>query len=131
METMGRSNYIPAMTRPILIPAAGALALAMTLGACAKTDSRLNLLTVGIGKDSVLRIMGVEKPAKEEAYLTGGKYIEALYFPLRGATDSASTTDRMMSPVVVVGGKLAFWGWEQWDSLAAANKIVVAPPPPE
>jgi hypothetical protein len=71
--------------------------------------------------------MGVDRPEKYETYLVSGNYIEAMYFPLPGATDSASVTERRMSPVIVSDGKLVAWGWTQWDSMAAATKIVVAP----
>jgi hypothetical protein len=106
---------------------ASALALAAIIGGCAKTDQRLKLLSTGIPTDSALRVMGVEAPQRKDAYLVGGRYIEAFYFPFPGAVDSASVLDRNMSPVIVMDGKVAAWGWSQWDSIATANKIVVAP----
>ena len=117
------------MPRLNLIRLTAVVALSALLGACtsAKTDPRLAQLTAGIAKDSVFKIMGVERAEKSEAYLVSGNYIEAMYFPLPGATDSASVTDRRMSPVIVSDGKLVAWGWAQWDSMATATKIVVAP----
>lgn len=116
------------MTPLQLARAAGSLSLIGVLASCAgKTDPRLEQLSAGIGKDSVLKVMGAEKPEKATAFLIAGSYIEAMYFPVPGATDSAGITDRKMSPVIVIDGKLVAWGWKQWDSLAAAHNIPVAP----
>jgi hypothetical protein len=98
----------------------------LLLSACgSKSDARLERLSAGISKDSVLVIMGVEKAERVDPFLIGGHYIEAMFFPLPGETDSASVQDRNMSPVIVVDGKLAGWGWKQWDSIAGANRIEV------
>ena len=111
------------MARPfLLIP--GALFVA-ALVACGRSDQRLERLSVGIPKDSMLQVMGVEKPRRVDPYLVNGHYIEALYFAKLGA-DSGSIPDREMAPVVVIDGVLAAWGWKSWDSIAAANKIPVA-----
>jgi hypothetical protein len=110
------------LLRRAAIPAA----LLMLAAGCSRADARLEKLTAGIPKDSVIKIMGIEKPQRVDPYLTGGHYIEAMYFPLPGATDSAGLTDRKMSPVVVIDGALAGWGWTQWDSIAGANHIPVA-----
>ena len=115
------------MIRPTLIRLAASLLLSAGLGACAKSDSRLEQLSAGIPKDSVLRVMGVNQPEKYETYLIAGYYIEAMYFPLPGATDSAAIADRNMSPVILSDGKLVAWGWAPWDSMAAVHKIAVAP----
>lgn len=108
--------------------AAPALGL-LLLSACGdKADARLENLSAGITKDSVLTIMGVDKAQRVDPYLVGGQYIEAMYFPKAGKADSASVATRNMSPVVVVDGKLVGWGWKQWDSIAATKKIVVPEP---
>jgi hypothetical protein len=104
---------------------AGTVALAVALAGCGGSDARLRKLTVGIPRDSALRLIGAEKPERVDQYLVHGHYIEAMYFAKPGA-DSGKTPDRQMSPVVVVDGKLLTWGWKGWDSIAAANKIVVA-----
>lgn len=128
METTNYYDYLQPMTRANLMGAAGALALTATLGGCgAKSDPRLEMLTAGIAKDSVYEVMGVERPEKILGYLVAGDYIEVMYFPIAGAIDSASITERKMSPVIVVGGKLVAWGWRQWDSMAAAKSIPVPP----
>jgi hypothetical protein len=100
----------------------GALAL---LAACSSGDSRLKQLTMGISKDSALKVMGVEKPTRTDPYLTDGKFIELMYFAPPGAADSVP--DREMSPLVAVNGLLVGWGWETVDSVAGATKIQVAP----
>jgi hypothetical protein len=108
---------------PILAVAVLALVL---LSACAKSDARLEKLSTGITKDSVLATMGA--PQRVDPYLAGGHYIEAMYFPMPDATDSADLTDRKMSPVILSDGKVLAWGWKQWDSIAPTKKIKVAAP---
>ena len=95
-------------------------------GACARTDARLEKLTVGMSKDSVRAVMG-NQPVRADAYLDRGQYIEALYFAKPGSTTSDSVPDRSMSPVVLIGGRLSGWGWTFWDSVAADHKIEIVP----
>lgn len=102
------------------------LATLLLLSACAPGgDDRLERLSAGISKDSAQAIMG-GNGQRVDPYLVDGHMIEAMYYPMPGAADSASRADRNMSPVIIVDGKLAAWGWTQWDSIATANKIVVA-----
>jgi hypothetical protein len=110
------------VAKPIVL---GGLLLGVLLTGCSRSDPRLEKLTVGIARDSALALMGVEKPARIDAYLVNGHYIEGLYFKKLGA-DAAIVADRKMSPVVVVDGRLVGWGWKRWDSIAVANKIAVA-----
>jgi hypothetical protein len=113
-----------AVSKPMLFVSpllAGAL-----LAGCGRSDARLEKLSVGINKDSVQQVMGMEKPRRIDPYLVNGHYIEAIYFAKAGA-ESDSIPDREMSPVVVIDGALVGWGWKQWDSIAAENKIVVQP----
>jgi hypothetical protein len=100
--------------------------LAMVLTACERPDARLEQLTVGISKDSVLRIMG-GTPERIDPVLVKGQYIEPMYFAKPGASDPDSRLDRNMSPVVLIQGTLAGWGWNYWDSVATQYKIQVAP----
>lgn len=105
---------------------AAPFATLLFLSACGPGgDGRLEQLSAGISKDSAQAIMG-GNAHRVDPYLVNGHMIEALYYPTPGATDSASMADRNMSPLVVMDGKLAAWGWKQWDSIAAENKIVVA-----
>ena len=105
---------------------AAALALLVSLG-CEREDSRLKNLTVGVGKDSALAVMGGTATDKS-SFLVNSKYIETFYFAKRGKTDSASRVLRNTAPLVLVDGKLTGWGWPYWDSVAAANNIKVPPP---
>lgn len=111
------------MARPLaLVPV---LLLGAALAGCGSSDARLKQLTVGITRDSVLKVMVPQNPDRIDRYLANSQSIEALYFA-RPGVDSGSTPDRQMSPVVLVDGLLMAWGWEQWDSVATANRIVVA-----
>jgi hypothetical protein len=105
-----------------------ALAGGIALGGCERADTRLEALTVGIGKDSVVRIMAAS-PQRNDPYLTGGRYIEAMYFPRANQSGPDAQLDRNMTPVIVIDGKLAGWGWNYWDSLAGAHNIQVAAKP--
>ena len=111
-------------TRPAFLASVATLLLLSGCGG--ESDTRLDKITVGISKDSVLAIMGVEKPHRVDPYLVNAQYIEAMYFPRLGAADSSSVVERNMSPVIVVDGKVVAWGWKQWDSIAAEKKIEVA-----
>jgi hypothetical protein len=100
------------------------LALLAVIAGCSSGDARYKTLAAGIPKDSVVKLMGAEKPQRVDPYLTNGQYIEAMYYRKPGQGDSVP--DRKLSPVVVVDGKLAGWGWKAWDSIAGVNKIQVA-----
>lgn len=102
--------------------------LAVALAACGGAgDNRLGQLSEGISLDSTLKIMAVDSANRTDSYLTGGQFIQALYFASPDAADSADFADRGMSPVVLIDGKLVAWGWERWDSIAGAHKIQVEP----
>jgi hypothetical protein len=103
-----------------------ALVLAAALAGCSSGDARFKQLTVGISKDSALKVMGAAQ-VRADGYLIDGKSLEVLYFAPAGSTDSLS--DREMSPLVAVNGQLIGWGWETLDSVAAATKIPVAAKP--
>lgn len=96
------------------------------LNACAREDPRLKKLSKGISRDSVLAVMGIEKPHRIDPFLVNGQYIEAMYFARSGARGTDSVPDRKMAPVIVIDGALVGWGWNQWDSIAGANRIEVS-----
>jgi len=104
-----------------------ALALAAALAACSSGDARFKQLTVGISKDSALKVMGAAQPLRVDGYLIAGKSLEVLYFAPAGTADSLP--DRQLSPLVAVNGQLIGWGWETLDSVAAETKIPVAAKP--
>ena len=99
------------------------LAIAVALTACRSGDPRLERLSTGISKDSVIVLFDAAAPAHSDPYLTGGHYIEAMYYPRPGA--DSTVADREMSPVVLVDGQVIGWGWKVWDSVATANGIVL------
>jgi len=107
--------------------AAAAVAMGLGLVACGQADARLEQLSIGISKDSVVQIMG-EQPQRNDPYLANGQYIEAMYFEQRGARKGDAAQDRNMLPVVAINQKVSGWGWTYWDSVATANAIEVAPP---
>lgn len=103
------------------------VAILVVLAGCEGADRRLDNLSVGMARDSVMPAMEGAEPRRVDPYLYGGKYIEAMFFPRAGKTDPESLADRKMSPVIVIDGKVAGWGWAYWDSVATANKIDVPP----
>ena len=103
--------------------ALGVAGLLVLMG-CERGDPRLAKLSIGMGKDSALAAMQ-GKPTVMEPYLINGLYIEGMFYARPGKTDSTSRAQRNMTPIVLVNGKLIGWGWEVWDSVAAANKIPV------
>jgi len=110
------------VARPVAL-IAGLSLLGGMIG-CGGTDPRFKQLTVGISRDSALKVIGVEKPSRADPFLVNGHYIEVLYYTRTGAQEPVP--DRKMSPVVVVDGKLVGWGWRSLDSVAGANKLPVA-----
>ena len=104
---------------------APALVLLAGLAACGAKDSRLERLTTGISKDSAMAVMGVEKAARIDPFLVGGKYIEVIYYSPAGTVDSVP--DRKKSPLIAVDGVLIGWGWKTLDSLSGATRIPVQP----
>jgi len=110
------------VARPITLIAA--LSLFGAIAACSG-DARFKRLSVGISRDSAIQLIGAEKPRRVDPFLVNGHYFEVMYYAKPGA-DTTTLTDRKMSPVVVVDGKLVGWGWESLDSVAGANKIPVA-----
>jgi hypothetical protein len=93
----------------------------LLLAACG--DARLRKLSVGISKDSTMHLMG-DKPDRAEAYLTGGKMIEALFYGKAGA-DSGQTPEAQLTPVVIVDGQLTGWGRDEWLKVATEHRIQI------
>jgi len=106
--------------RTLLAVAIGSLAI---MG-CTKDDPRLRNLDAGISKDSALAVLGVRTGERPATYLVKGQMIEAMMVRregVEGPLDSLPKTD--YSPVVIINGKLAGWGWKYWDSVS--NEIGV------
>lgn len=101
-------------------------ALLLTVSACAKDDPRVKHLGEGISRDSAFAVMEIPAGEQGEAYLVNGRYIEAFVVRMPGVQGPRDSLTRAQStPVVVVDGTVTGWGWSHWDSVAAANGIVV------
>ena len=117
-----------------------ALSVAGVLVACGE-DKRVKQLSTGITRDSAISVIAkdVKNSAgpdsfpnvyTREKYLIDGKNYEVLYFSPenRKFVPGDSVKLRTLTPIVFVDNMLVGKGWSAWDSVAAAHKIVVAPP---
>jgi hypothetical protein len=118
---------------PSLRVAATALAV-VTLAAC--QDRNIRQLTVGITRDSVIRILGQGATSgdstpnvyREERYLNNGQWITMLMYTSTGSEEGQSTVpEEELIPVVLQNDTLTGWGWEHHDSVARANNIEIKP----
>ena len=99
-------------------------------------DKNIRQLTVGIPRDSVLKILGQGSAAgdstpnvyREERYLNDGHFITMLMYSKTGKKEGADTIpDLELTPVVLVDDTLTGWGWEHYDSVANVNRIPIKP----
>lgn len=110
----------------------GALLLA---AACTPSDAgedpRLTQLTVGITRDSMLRVINAGSPDsmfnvyRRESYLADGVPLEIFFYhpgDLREGQGPAAT-ESTLRPIVVRGLTVTGWGWAHFDSVARANDI--------
>lgn len=111
----------PSLRRsPILL----ALVLTIVAAGCRKEDPRVKQLGVGIPKDSAMKVMELTTAARPSSWLINGQFIETFevrYPGVEGPRDSLSR--KQLTPLVLIGGKVAGWGWKFWDSVGAANGI--------
>lgn len=105
-----------------------ALVACTTLIACG--DRRVRDLRVGMPRDSVLVALGSAPPDSEafifdrDQYIVDGKNIEVFYYDPKSRlafVDTVPATE--LTPVVLLDGKTAGWGWDYWDSVATAIKV--------
>jgi hypothetical protein len=104
------------------------------LAAAACGDARLDKLSAGIARDSALKVINegassdsMARVYKQETYLLNGKMTNVLFYNsdgIRQATDSTLPAEKQ-TPIVIVDGKVAGWGWTYYDSVAKANNIPV------
>src|SRR5688500_2051264 len=100
--------------RTLLAMAIGSLGL---LG-CSTEDAPQQDLNAGITKDSAIAVLGGSAGERPAVYLIKGKMIEAIMVRHQGAEGPLdSLTRKQYSPVVMIDGKLAGWGWKYWDSV--------------
>ena len=99
-------------------------------------DKNIGQLTVGIPRDSVLRILALGSTAtdstpnvyREERYLYDGHFITLLMYSPTGKKEGTDTIpEEELIPVVLRDDTLTGWGWEYTDSVANANNIVLKP----
>jgi hypothetical protein len=115
-------------------PILAAVFTLVTLTGCG--DKNIRKLSVGIPRDSVIKILGHGSSAtdstpnvyREERYLNDGHFITMLMYTSTGRKEGADTIpDAELTPVVLVNDTLTGWGWEHHDSVANANRIVIKP----
>jgi hypothetical protein len=99
-------------------------------------DANIRKLTVGIRRDSVLKILAQGSTAtdstanvyREERYLHDGHFITMLMYTSTGKKEGADTVaEGELIPVVLRDDTLTGWGWAHHDSVARANNIVIKP----
>ena len=97
-------------------------------------DKRIQKLSKGIGRDSVMKLLG-STPADSMAlifqssrFLVNGENVEVLYYDVRGRKRfQDSVPGEELTPVVLTNGKVEGWGWANWDSVAKSLSIVPLP----
>ena len=128
----------PSITRFRTVTA-GLLTGAIALATSACSDSRLDKLSTGIGRDSALAIINegtsgdsLARVFKQDSYWLENKKGNAhvaniLYYSRKGAkpADDSTVSRGATTPIVILDGKVVGWGWTYYDSLAAANKSPV------
>ena len=106
----------------------------LTLTAC--QDKNIKQLTVGIPRDSVLKILALGASStdstpnvyREERYLYDGQWITMLMYTNSGVKEGQQTVaEADLIPVVLRNDTLTGWGWEHHDSVATANNIAIKP----
>jgi hypothetical protein len=116
------------------VRAAAIALLAVSLSAC--EDRNIRQLTVGIPRDSVLRILALESASsdstphdyREERYLHNGRWITILLYTNTGSKEGMGSVDEAdLVPVLLRDDTLTGWGWTHHDSVARANNIVNKP----
>ena len=115
-------------------PTLATLIAVATLTACG--DRNIKQLTVGITRDSVLKILALGSTAtdstpnvyREERYLYDGRFITLLMYSPTGKKEGADTLpEEQLIPVVLRNDTLMGWGWEYTDSVANMNNIMLKP----
>ena len=116
-----------------LRPYAIAVGVVVILSAC--DDKRIRELDVGISKDSVIKVIGQGAPAgdsipniyRHNGYFVDGKMFDVYLFDAqnRKAWLDPMVTDKELTPVVVVDGKLEGTGWGYMDEVSKKYGIVI------
>jgi hypothetical protein len=107
------------------------------LATAACSDTRLEKLSTGISRDSVLAIINegasddsLARIYRQETYLLpntkGNAFLgNILFYDKRGRKQAEDSTVAASetTPIVLSDGKVIGWGWTFYDSLAKANNI--------
>jgi len=107
----------------------------ITTAAC--SDTRLEKLSVGMSRDSVLAVINegaggdsLARVYRQETYLLPNKKGNAflgniLIYDRRGRKqpDDPAVSRDETTPIALSNGKVIGWGWAYYDSLAAANQF--------
>jgi hypothetical protein len=132
-DSINLSFPMPSSRNSTLRLAGAALAI-MTLAAC--QDKNIKQLTIGIPRDSVLKILALEATStdstpnvyREERYLYDGQWITMLLYSNTGLEEGQQTVaESELIPVVLRNDTLTGWGWKHHDSVATANNISIKP----
>ena len=121
-------------TRTSWLPTATLLVAAACAGAGegdVEKDPRLTQVTVGISRDSALRILGASSSDslaniyRREVYLIQGQNLEILFYSPQGLKEGqgAAAAESTLRPVVITGNSVAGWGWAFFDSVARVHEI--------
>lgn len=120
------------MQRPAQQRLAALVTMAATVALVACGDARLKKLAIGMPRDSLLAALGSSPPDSEafvfdkDQYIIDGKSIEVLYYDPKSRMAFVDTVPgEELTPVVLLNGAVSGWGWNYWDSVAAANKVQV------
>lgn len=121
-------------TSRLAIRATGLALAVVSIAAC--EDKNIRKLTVGIPRDSVLKVLALGSAGtdstpnvfREERYLHDGHFITLLMYTSTGKEEGRDQVpEGELIPVVLRDDTLTGWGWEHHDSVARANNIVIKP----
>ena len=112
----------------ILLSSLGLLALS----AC--QDKRIRELDVGISKDSAIAILAdgvvpnvdtIQNVYRHNRYFVQGKEFDIYLFDPqnRKLWNDPEVTDKELTPVVVIDGKVDGWGWGHMDDVTSKYSI--------
>ena len=126
----------------------GGMLIAAALGtsACAsgaalqqQNRTRLGALQVGMGRVGVLQHMGyatarsdfrvVKNPYHVDRYTVPHHRIEVLWYLTGTKQEGDGIAPDEVTPVVLVDGRLAGWGWPFWRELVQTHGIATEPLP--
>lgn len=101
----------------------------VTFLAVACGDARVRDLDRGIGRDSVLTLLGKGGPAgdslaniyRHTAYLIQGKMFDVYFFDAKGRKhpETKDVPPKELVPVVLVDGRVEGWGWPHMDRVTS------------